>query len=1253
MNKFLYYLTARSLWVLIGIIGLALLIWFVDPLIAVGNVKPFAHQYVRIALIALIFGIWLARLLFKLARQAKRNAALINEMKVAQEPILKNVSTDSVMSRQFAEIDDILKNAKFNSGNNKLVGRFSNGQYLYQMPWYVVLGAAGSGKTTALKQSGLNFPLESSFGSAISGLAGTRDCDWFLSDQAVLLDTAGRLSLHDSHSEHDAYDWKEFITLLKKYRPKQPINGVIVTVGVDDLLEHHNDIRLLANELRKRINEMVKYLGINFPVYLMITKLDMLNGFSEYFKDLTPEQRERYLGFNFTGLNDQEDSDYLIGYVSKQLALMTDNINASAIRTLNGLPEIEQKNNAFIFADEFSKLNENLINLFRELYKSSKFETPILWRGIYFTSAQQDGTSFDPILNNLGGMIGLTDKYSPQTHPTGPSHSYFLNNLFTDVIFSEANLASEDKAWYVKHQFLYWLGVAGIATVATATTLLMLNSYANNKDYLKEISGKATALQKEAASIKQTSDLLQAVEFAEKVKNIANTPTVPNPKAPPFTYRMGLYQGANMGEIANASYQRILQDSVMPLISYKLDGLLRNITPGQNIDRYDALKAYLMMFSKEHFDATFMNNWLMRSFEKDSTIKNAEQKQKVQNALQTILSKQSITPSVPYDQQLVDLRRNEIAQSDMATMILSDAFNEINKQDSPITPVSFESMGGAQSKLIFTRPSGKSIGEPINPIYTKQAYMQYVLPALLKSTTKLYKEEDWVLGNYAAIKTNEKDTLEQARKAYFDRYISAWNVYLSDIDLKQPQNLREARDLAKILSDNANSPLGKLMKGIGENTKLSITAQVSDKANPATERVVDQVLSKAGVNVNVNDVKDINAAYQATVKQESPVDTAFMDFHLLTDKAEGQPAAIDGIITAVKDLYEYLDVLGIAVDKGVDLPSNESLYKYRSEVNRLPSPFRQMFDKFSDFVLSKSLDEMNERLNKAKQEEAQKEQQAKEEAAQKEQQAKEEAAQKEQQAKEEAQKQQQELEQKEAQRAEDLKKQQEADLLVSLDKQLAPLTQECLALRGQGYPFSKASPKNVSIEAFGKVFGVDGGYAKYTQLAPETANLAKASTLGEVIARGEPYQKFAKVRNILPITQTYFAGVGNKPSVNVAVKVLSLDNKIDTLNIQYGGSKFSYSHGPIIPYNLSWPMAGEENTFTLSAITDKKEVGNIKQRGPWSLFRMVEAGKPVKQTEAETVVNYVIGGRKVTLSFTTVSGNSPFNMNVFRPFDCP
>ena len=117
--------------------------------------------------------------------------------------------------------------------------------------------------------------------------------------------------------------------------------------------------------------------------------------------------------------------------------------------------------------------------------------------------------------------------------------------------------------------------------------------------------------------------------------------------------------------------------------------------------------------------------------------------------------------------------------------------------------------------------------------------------------------------------------------------------------------------------------------------------------------------------------------------------------------------------------------------------------------------------------------------------------------------------------------------------------------------------------------------------------------------------------------------------------------------------MMSLDAKVDTLIINYGGTKYSYSHGPIVPYNLSWPMASEDSTFALSMIRDNKDVDSVKQRGPWSLFRMVEAGTLVKQSDNETVVSYTVGGRKAVLSFTTVSGKNPFNLGIFRPFDCP
>src|SRR5678809_1739494 len=92
-----------------------------------------------------------------------------------------------------------LKRARFGPGG--IVAGWKaklNGRYLYELPWYLIIGAPGSGKTTALRHSGLKFPLADVAGEdAIRGVGGTRNCDWWFTDQAVLIDTAGRFTTQD------------------------------------------------------------------------------------------------------------------------------------------------------------------------------------------------------------------------------------------------------------------------------------------------------------------------------------------------------------------------------------------------------------------------------------------------------------------------------------------------------------------------------------------------------------------------------------------------------------------------------------------------------------------------------------------------------------------------------------------------------------------------------------------------------------------------------------------------------------------------------------------------------------------------------------------------------------------------------------------------------------------------------------------------------------------------------------------------
>ena len=111
------------------------------------------------------------------------------------------------------------------------------GHSLYELPWYVIIGAPGSGKTTALLNSGLKFPLEQRVGKgALRGVGGTRNCDWWFTDEAIFLDTAGRYTTQDSDAASDSAGWSEFLALLRKYRARRPINGVILTISAHDLI---------------------------------------------------------------------------------------------------------------------------------------------------------------------------------------------------------------------------------------------------------------------------------------------------------------------------------------------------------------------------------------------------------------------------------------------------------------------------------------------------------------------------------------------------------------------------------------------------------------------------------------------------------------------------------------------------------------------------------------------------------------------------------------------------------------------------------------------------------------------------------------------------------------------------------------------------------------------------------------------------------------------------------------------------------
>jgi type VI secretion system protein ImpL len=357
---------------LLGLVALAALIWFLGPLFAFAGREPLADPIHRVLLISAMFLLWLIRVLWKWLATNRANLQLLRQMAHAAPPSESAVEKESAeevagLRRRFEEALAVLKKARLGGRQGR--------QFLYQLPWYIIIGAPGSGKTTALCNSGLQFPLADRFGKdKVGGVGGTRNCDWFFTDEAVLLDTAGRYTTQDSHEAVDKVAWHGFLGLLKRYRRRRPINGALIAVSVGDLLQHSEAQRSsYARAIRMRIQELHEQLGIRFPIYVLFTKCDLLAGFMEFFDDLGKEERAQVWGMSFPLVNPQETGKVLAQFGPEFKALQQ-RLHERLLERLQS--ERDQQKRALIygFSQQFGALQE----------VAERFLTDTTWKVIDF-----------------------------------------------------------------------------------------------------------------------------------------------------------------------------------------------------------------------------------------------------------------------------------------------------------------------------------------------------------------------------------------------------------------------------------------------------------------------------------------------------------------------------------------------------------------------------------------------------------------------------------------------------------------------------------------------------------------------------------------------------------------------------------------------------------------------------------------------------------------------------------------------------
>ncbi|MEL7449208.1 MAG: type VI secretion system membrane subunit TssM, partial [Pseudomonadota bacterium] len=377
----------KKRWVisLLGLIALCLVVWFVGPLIAIAGSEPLISPVVRLVVILVFVLIWGANNLRQQAAVNKANREIAEGLVESDGDAGSDdasMSADEVatLQKRFEEAVTVLKKSR------------KDGAGLYDLPWYIIIGPPGSGKTTALVNSGLNFPLAERFGKeALRGVGGTRNCDWWFTDDAVLLDTAGRYVTQDSHASVDSAAWSGFLDLLKRYRKRRPINGVFVAISLSDLMtntEAQRDAHIQS--IRRRINELYDHFGIRFPVYVLLTKCDLVAGFMEFFDDLGQEERAQVFGMTFP-LNERDVTVQISEVFTREYDGLLQRLHDRTPERLNTERDAQRRALIYGFPRQMAALKATLGDFLEGIFGGSRYEEQVLLRGIYFTSGTQEG----------------------------------------------------------------------------------------------------------------------------------------------------------------------------------------------------------------------------------------------------------------------------------------------------------------------------------------------------------------------------------------------------------------------------------------------------------------------------------------------------------------------------------------------------------------------------------------------------------------------------------------------------------------------------------------------------------------------------------------------------------------------------------------------------------------------------------------------------------------------------------------------
>jgi type VI secretion system protein ImpL len=1194
IRKFFNWLLRPVVLSFIGVLLLSLIIWFEAPLLAFDGKEPFGSTTVRWTFIWLLFLAWAVYFLWKWAAATLANRRLMKSVAGADAPPpvpgqKESAAEMALLTRRLQEAMGILRKARIGGGSAGL----------YQLPWYMFVGAPGSGKTTALVHSGLKFPLTDSHGKgAIGGVGGTRNCDWWFTDEAVLLDTAGRYTTQDSYTEVDRAAWNGFLQLLRKHRRRRPINGIIVALSVADLLQQGEAARRTqALAIRGRIKELHEQLGIRFPVYVVVTKVDLLAGFVEFFDNLGRDERTQVWGVTFPvppagGKDDDEKNAILKSFPAEFIAL-EGQLQARLFERMQLERDVQRRAMIYNFPQQFAAIGDVLATFLNDVFETTSYEEAALLRGVYFTSGTQEGSPIDRVMSTLAASFGLDRKVLPANAFGG--RSYFITRLLREVIFQEQGLAGANLKLERNRKLLQWAAIGLTALVLVLLSAGLLTSYVRNQNYVRDVAVRSHEIDTLARAMPDDPSPLVTLPLLNALRDIPGGYRDRNNDVP-FLMTLGLYQGDKLGDGAVRAYQRFLRETLLPRIQSRMETELRRGSANNSDYLYELLRVYIMLGDRSHLDPAAVQAWLEFDWSRNLPESNEAQRADLSSHVAALLDTSSTASGADAPPQL-DAALIAQTRLILARMPMGDrVYNRIRRdlQRARIPDFDVAAVSGRDAPVVLTRQSGQPLTRGVSGVYTLAGFKKFneQIDAAIADVVR----DNWVLDQRDAVNSLEGAAQMKAsvQQMYYEDYIRQWDALLADVVLVPFTTLDQAARVIGSITGQ-ESPMRKFLLAATRQTMLDKVKTMKSGVDAASDTVkqLGDAARKRLDSVLSSGTEDAPAAAEA--RPVNPVDMHFDALHKMVAAGggamgaggQGGQSGLDAVLLKLKDVAVYFDAVNSARAAGQPAPPADALAKLKREAAGLPPPLS---------LLLQNVDTAGSGLTLGT----------------------------------------------------------ERDRLDALWKTGPALF--CRAAIAGRYPLARKSAQDVTPDDFGRYFGpgglVDDFFQKHLlnyvdvsgpQWRWRTVNNMDLGISQEVL---NEFQRAAAIRD------KFFGLGGKQASLRFDIRPISADASLTRVVLDIDGQQLAFA--PKVPQGaMTFQIPSGKGVNAVRFDVAPASTTELKTEGPWAFFRMLDRGVVEQQPQGERFkLTFDLDNRKMIYDLTANSVNNPFKRDAMEQFRC-